>query len=60
MEDQEMNQLEMADPNLTGAKNHRFLTRARAALNALHVTRLSTTLATTIPHFTNQRQKRVK
>lgn len=37
MEDQEMNQLEMADPSLTGAKNHRFLTRVRAALNALHV-----------------------
>lgn len=37
MEDQEMNQLEMADPSLTGAKTHRFLTRASAALNALHV-----------------------
>lgn len=60
MEDQEMNQLEMADPSLTGAKNQDSLLGSEQPWMRSMLTHLSTTLATIIPHFTNQRQKRVK
>lgn len=53
-----MNQLEMADPSLTGAKTHRLLTRAPAQpwMRSM-LTRSSTTLTTIIPHCTNQRRQ---